>query len=341
MGLGYYEVGGFTSVVNTLVKYLQRQGVEVVVGARIVRVKPPNWVNLMKLTPREFAREALKYDVVHIHLSYPYIKAVLKANYSCLVVTHHGYVPWRIVPGFKNKMVHLYLRFAYRALLSSVPCIVAISNYVKEQLKKLYGLNAIVIHNGVDIEVFRPMRVKRDSSYPIIFNATAWNRFKGADLLLEHFAILKEQYPEAKLIARGLPIFSHWVRKFLGKTGLKPEKDIEVLPYLSYEKLPYYYNLADFYLLTSRWESFSLPILESFACGTPVVAYAADDARREHINNSKAGVLYESKESLLQAVEDVLKYHATYSQKATGYAKKFHWENVAQEYIKVYNRVTS
>lgn len=341
MGLGYYEGGGFTSVVNALVKHLQAQGVEVAVGARVVRVKPPNWLNLARLTPREFAEEASKYDAVHIHLSYPYLKAILKANYGCLVVTHHGYAPWRIVPGFKNKMVHLYLRFAYEALLSKVPCIVAVSDYVKEQLKRLYGLEARVVYNGVDIEVFKSIRVESNSGYPVIFNATAWNRFKGADLLLKHFSLLKERYLEAKLIARGLPMSSRWIRNFIKKTGLRAERDVKVLPYLPYEKLSYYYNLADFYLLTSRWESFGLPIVESFACGTPVVAYAMDDARREHIYNSRAGVLYEGEESLLQAVKDVLKNRVTYSRKAIEYAKKFHWEVAAQEYVKVYDEVAS
>ena len=339
MGLGYYEGGGFTSVVNTLGKYLQDLGVEVVVGARVVRVQPPNWLNLTRLTPREFAKEASRYDVVHIHLSYPYLKAILKANRSSLVLTHHGYAPWYIVPGLKNKIVHLYLKLAYKNLLSKVPNIVAVSSYVRKQLKSLYNLEASVIYNGVDLKIFNPIKVEKNLGYPIIFNATTWNSFKGASLLLEHFKFLKERYPEAKLIAIGLPMSSHWVRKIFKKTRLIPEKDVKVLPYLPIEELPYYYNLADLYLLTSKWESFGLPIVESFACGTPVVAYSVNDARKEHINNSKAGVFYESEDSLLQALEEVLKNHDAFMKNALAYAKKFDWNIAAQEYVKIYKEV--
>lgn len=337
MGLGYYEVGGFNTVVNALVKHLQAYGVEVSVGARVIKVKPPKWLNLARLTPHEFVREASKYDVVHIHLSYPYLKALLKAKYGPLVVTHHGYTPWYMTPGFKNKVVHLYLRFAYKLLLPKVPYIVAVSNYVKRQLRKLYGIDARIIYNGIDLEIFKPIEVEEGSGYPVIFNATAWNKLKGVDLLLKHFSLLKEQYTEAKLIARGLPLSSHWVRRFLEKAHLRIGRDVEVLPYLPYEKLPYYYSLADFYLLTSRWESFGLPIIEAFACGTPVVAYYNDDARIEHIKNSEAGIVYRDKESLFRAVEDILKHREVYSKRAVDYATKLDWRNIALEYLKVYS----
>ncbi|MGC9113398.1 hypothetical protein [Acidilobus sp.] len=40
MGLGYYEGGGFATVVNSLARHLSKHGVEVTVAAREVRIRP-------------------------------------------------------------------------------------------------------------------------------------------------------------------------------------------------------------------------------------------------------------------------------------------------------------
>ncbi|WP_158305061.1 hypothetical protein [Thermoproteus uzoniensis] len=40
--LGYYEVGGFKTVIDNLSKYLPRYSGEVMVATRVVKVEPPS-----------------------------------------------------------------------------------------------------------------------------------------------------------------------------------------------------------------------------------------------------------------------------------------------------------
>ncbi len=326
MGLGYYEVGGFKTVIDNLSKYLPRYGVEVTVAARVVRVEPPSHINLIRLTPEEFLREAKHFDIIHIHTSYPYTKAVVKAGLRNIVFTWHGYAPSIYVPGLRNKFINIALKHLYSRILPKIKWITAVSLYASKQLLNMYGIRSKVIYNGVDLELFKPC-LKRQIDEPIILNMTAYNNFKGRDLLIKFFKFILRKYPNVKLLARGI--------------GVNNRNIIDITSYLRNEDIPKIYCLSNMYLLTSRWESFGLPIIESFATGTPVVALDRDDARREHIINSGAGLLFRDSKSLLEAVDEVLRNWQEYSRRGINYAQRFSWDLVAREYVKLYEEVLS
>ncbi len=155
---------------------------------------------------------------------------------------------------------------------------------------------------------------------------------KGGDLLIKFFKIIKRKFPKAFLIAVG-------IHKYIEKLNEEYKQDILNLNFMPIHELVKYYCIADFYLLTSRIESFGLPIIESFAAGTPVIALDRPDARREHILNSGAGLLFKNEEELLRAVEEVMNNRDYYSRRAIEYAKGFDWSIIVQWYIELYRKV--
>lgn len=339
LGVGYYEPGGFSTVLNMLSKHLQKYDIEVVVAARVIRMQAPQFVKLIKLTPREFVSEGKKYDVIHIHTSYPYTRAVIKYGLADKVVfTWHGYAPLKYVPGLQNKVTGFYIKhIGYKSLLPKIKYITAISEYARQQLKELYGVDAVVIPNGVDLHLFnRCSSINPDEKYgsykPIIFNATAYNKLKGGDLLIKYFKVIKRRFPQALLMAVG-------IQRYIKNLSDGYKHSIVNLDVMSFEELVKYYCISHFYLLTSRIESFGLPIIESFAAGKPVIALDKPDARREHIVGSGAGFLFRSEEELLSAVDEVLSNYDYLSRKAVEYAKNFDWDVVAKQYIKIYKGV--
>jgi glycosyltransferase involved in cell wall biosynthesis len=329
MMLGYYEGGGFTTVVNNLSKYLTALGVEVTVAARVVRIEPPKYVNLIKLRPEDLPVEGKYYDVIHIHTSYPYTKVAIEHNIRNLVFTWHGYAPTIYVPGIRNKVINLGLRYAYRRLLPKIRLITSVSNYANKQLNRLFGVSGRVVPNGIDLELFKPCpeeERKGDSEhYPVVLNLTSYNNLKGKDILIRSFKAIKRKYSKAVLIAKGI--------------NYNLDGVINLSGYMPYEEIPKLYCKASFYLLTSKWESFGLPIIEAFATGTPVIAYDRDDARREHILTSGGGLLFNNDALLLKAVDAVLSNWDTYSIKGIKYAKKFDWRDIARRYLNIYEEV--
>jgi glycosyltransferase involved in cell wall biosynthesis len=328
VGLGYYEVGGFKTVVDNLSKFLKMYGIDVTVAARVVKVDPPEYVNLVKLRPEDLPQEGRHYDIIHIHTSYPYTKIAVEHKLPNVVFTWHGYTPTIYVPGIRNKIINIVLKYAYKKLLPKTRYITSVSNYANKQLIDLFGIVGKVIPNGVDLELFK--RCYRDlrsrDRYPVILNLTAYNDFKGRDLLIRSFKVIKRKYGKAILLAVGINYNSFY-------------NDIINLEYMPYDKLSQIYCESDFYLLTSKHESFGLPIVEAFATGTPVIAYDRDDARREHILSSGAGLLFKDDESLLQAVDQILDSWESYSSRGIEYAKRFDWRDIARRYIALYEEV--
>lgn len=346
LALGHYEWGGFKTVVNSLAKYLSRLGIETHIATLQlgdIGTKDEKFQSLKVISPKEFIREAIKYDVVHIHTSYPYTKETTKARLKNIVFTYHGYCPWYLVPGLKNKVIHLALKYAYQKLLPKLPNITTISMFAKRQLEQIFNTkNVKVVYNGVDLEIFKPVKVRDKDGYPILFNSMAYEKRKGLDLALKYFKIIKDFYPEAKLMLRGISdevIKS--IKNYCGKLGLSFKEDVLLLPYIPQKELVYYYNSADIYFLTSRWESFGLPIIESFACGVPVLALDNDDGRREHIVNSCGGELFRDEKSLIDALDRILRNAHQYSTKAIEYAKKLSWDNITKQYFRVYEEALS
>ena len=92
---------------------------------------------------------------------------------------------------------------------------------------------------------------------------------KRIDVLLEVFAGVRREFPEARLIRVGGPFTAdqlELVKRF------KLQRAIIVLPHLERDVLAAIYRQAALVLLPSEREGFGLPVIEAMACGTPVMA---------------------------------------------------------------------
>lgn len=130
-------------------------------------------------------------------------------------------------------------------------------------------------------------------------------------------------------------------RLFLEKYSNNP--NINILGFVPDEDLILLYNLATLTILVSFDEGFGLPILESQACGTPVItsncssmpevagegAILVDPNNNQEITQRIVGILSDQKLSN-RLVELGLDN-----------AKKFSWESTAGKTIKVYQKILS
>jgi len=85
-------------------------------------------------------------------------------------------------------------------------------------------------------------------------------------------------------------------------------------------------------------EPFGLTLIESMACGTPVVAFNLGSIP-EVIENGKSGYIVEDVSSMIEAVANILKIDREYCRKYV--LNKFNVKNMVDGYEQIYNKILS
>jgi len=117
------------------------------------------------------------------------------------------------------------------------------------------------------------------------------------------------------------------------------EKTVKRLGFVKEEDLVSIYNLATATILPSFYEGFGLPIVESMACGTPIIC----SNNSSLIEIAGKAAIYcdpENPEDIAQKISQTLKLNkADLSKKLVAQASKFSWEKVALETLQVYKQI--
>lgn len=186
-----------------------------------------------------------------------------------LIAIEHLWVLDPVLDPYKTLAQRLYHRkLIRRNVRSTVRCadsLVAVSRYTAQAMARGLGIPAPqVILNAVDTEFFTPTRAPKSPArhrpVRLLFVGNLTRR-KGADLL---GPIMERLGPGFELQYTGGLRSGH--SAFARLPQMRP------LGRLDQEQVRAAYRQADLLLLPSRGEGLPLVVLESMACGTPVVA---------------------------------------------------------------------
>lgn len=190
--------------------------------------------------------------------------------------------------------------------------IVAPSRWLCEKIQQSLLRNTPVHHipHGVDLDVFKPLdreTCREQLGIPldkkvILFAAESMMRpLKGADLLVQALKSLPESlYRDCVLL-----VFGETSEEILRQVPM-PVVD---LGYLKNDRLKAIaYSAADLLLNSSRAESFGLVVLESIACGTPVVSFEVGGVG-DLVRPGMTGVLVKADDPVLLG-EQVVEFFA-------------------------------
>ena len=108
------------------------------------------------------------------------------------------------------------------------------------------------------------------------------------------------------------------------------------------DSLRRYYSSANAFIIPSREDNLPNVMLESLACGTPVIGFPVGGIK-EHILDFKTGLVADdlSSESLAKAIDKFCENKEMFSsEEIQNYVKdNFNEDDVANEYVKVYNEL--
>ncbi|BAZ22474.1 group 1 glycosyl transferase [Kalymmatonema gypsitolerans NIES-4073] len=146
------------------------------------------------------------------------------------------------------------------------------------------GLEEIidVVYNGIDLEVYKPAndlsRIRKEWKIPTNISVISYvgriDKQKGLETLIKAFALLLKTGVHTKLLIAGKPVAQgEEYKKYLEQlaTDLGIENHVDFLGHIT--NTTSLYQVSDVTVVPSLWsEPFGRVIVESMACGTPVVA---------------------------------------------------------------------
>ncbi len=139
-----------------------------------------------------------------------------------------------------------------------------------------------VVYNGTNPEILKPLAsfstLRKEWNIPenirVILYVGRLDRMKGLETLLRAFALFVKNGASARLLIAGKPVEEGDEYK---KSLEELSSDLDIENYVSFlgyvaNTIPLY-QVSDVTVLPSQWsEPFGRVIVESMACGTPVVA---------------------------------------------------------------------
>ena len=180
--------------------------------------------------------------------------------------------------------------------------IVPVSNWLGEVAKESYlkRYNVEVIHNGIDIQTFKPLENNLKEQYGIADKtvilgvAAPWGQRKGFDDFVKLSAILpKERY---QVVMIGLSE---------AQIERLPEGIIGLARTNSVEELAQWYSAADVFVNPTYEDSFPTTILEALSCGTPVVTYQTGGSPESITDDTGRVVAKGDIEGVVSAIEEL------------------------------------
>lgn len=291
------------------------------------------------------------FDIAHLQaagfkgglLTMVYFVFICKVLKCKSIITYH-YDTRKMLKIINNFLGYI----TFNIILKNIDAFLVVSNSAKKELLKKFGLDfnkkIFIISNGFDPQKFRPIdkkearkKLKLNPHKKIIFTLGVLEEYKGHKYLIRSIEYIIKKRRDIICYIGGIGPLYNSLNSMIEKRNLS--NYIKLLGYISDEDLIYWINAADIFVLPSLNESFGIAQIEAMACGKPIVA-TINGGSEEIIISEDYGFLCPPKDSKCLSHKILLALEKDWDEgKIIKYAYKFTWENVAKEYIRIYQKI--
>ncbi len=250
-----------------------------------------------------------------------------------------------------------FLRIFEEGMLHRARKIIAVSNFTKWELTNYYKIpegKIKVIHNGVDINKFKPAEGKRKVKAELGFNPddiaiVSVGRLyarKGLFTLIQSMPAVIKRFPKAKFIISGKGQSDEMKKLIAHAERIGVKNNIVFTGYYPDKKLPKLYQAADVFAFSTFYEHHPFAVLEALATGLPVVTTTVGGIP-ETIESGRNGFLVEpfNEKQFADKILYLLE-HPGFAAEMGALARKtvvdqLDWRIVVKDAIRVYEEALS
>ena len=223
--------------------------------------------------------------------------------------------------------------------LRKADVVACVSQYSKEQAKKLGARRTVIIPNGVDTIKFKVKseNLKMRKKIRIITTSSLIPR-NGLDTLIDAVALLPKRFDWGLVIAGDGPEEDNLK---LQMKKYKLEKKIKLLGRVENRKIPTLLASADLFVRLARKEGFCVSFLEAMAAGVPIIATSIGGIP-DFVIDGKTGMLvapdhpYEAAQSMKRVLEDPELRGRLTRNARTLVKNRYNWDRIADEVKEVF-----
>ncbi|HVV75178.1 MAG TPA: glycosyltransferase family 4 protein [Mycobacteriales bacterium] len=260
-----------------------------------------------------------RYDVVHAFV--PSAAIAARSSRQPTVLTAIGH------PSSTNGRDRRLLKLGGRAAHLTT----ALSQSAADAVEAIIRRPVRVVNPGVRLDVFTPELAPRIGPARVLFAAVASEPRKHLNDLLNAWPRVLDRLPGARLQIGGGGDFGWFLPESAAGT-------MDVLGVGTLAELPQRYRDATVTVLPSEDEAFGLVLVESLACGTPVVA-AASGGMPEIVTDgvgalARLGDITDLADAIVATCR--LATDPTTPVKCAEHAKNWSWDNVGPAHVAAY-----
>ena len=295
-------------------------------------------IRLIKKIQKEFP-----FDLIDAHYIYPdgFAGVLLGKIFKKPVVVSARGSDIHQFPKYKT------IRPMIKTTLQHSSYVISVCNALKEVMINLGAdiSKTVVIPNGIDTSLFYPEEkniarqlLSLDIHKKIIFSAGGLITLKGHHIVIDAMADIIERIPDIHFFIAGKGVYQRNLEERISEKKLKTY--ITLLGHVPNSELKQWYSAADVFCLASSREGWANVIMESMACGTPVVATNVWGAP-EIITSPEVGLLVDrNKDSIANGLIEALTRDWN-RELIRDHVSKRTWDVVAQEVKDVFEQVLS
>ena len=287
-----------------------------------------------------FAKMVYRNSRIYHGISPIGAKTAVLAGKKPLISTIHDAIPF---------ILHRDARQVYERLCIKLCCersdeIIVSSQFTKRFLEKQLRFDSskvTVIKYGVDHRFFSPKPKILRGKDKTVFSIVRWG---NAEQILHAFQRIRKDVPNSTFLLGLTKSFETKLQAHIAQLTRKMDlqNSVKLLYDIPLNELPKYYRSADVYVSASLG-GFSLTLLESMACGTPVVAFNLLDVP-EYAGKSVVLVEPNNFEELADQTISLLlddKLHNSLSTRSLEESSQYSWQKMGSETVEIYNKLLS